>query len=83
MTIMKIQIEKDQDLTALKAVIEDLGLRYSIEEAEKFVTSIPAEALEGIHAGLNDLQEGRVLSHNQAMERIAQKIDQMRVKHAG
>lgn len=80
---MKIQIENDQDLAVLGRILADLGLEYSVEDAETLETNVPMEAINGIHAGLDDLHKGRVIGHTEAKKRIAAKIDRLRVRYAG
>nr|WP_295932297.1 hypothetical protein [uncultured Dyadobacter sp.] len=79
---MKIQIEKNEDLTVLEKVLAELGLAYSYEETDHSVSGISPEALNSIQEGLKDLHDGRVLSHGEAMERVDSKIAQMRAKYA-
>ena len=84
MATMKIQVEREEDLTMLEKVLADLGLKYSIEESvQSSDVTLSGEALKGIYAGIEDLEEGRVLSHSEAMERFEFKIAQLRVNHAG
>ena len=80
MTTITVEIEKDQDLQAVEAALNNLGLKYHKDDADNWGDLSEAE-IEGIKAGLADIEPGRVHTHEEVMAHMAKKMDQLRAKH--
>lgn len=76
MTTLTVEIEKKQDLTALQATLNKLGLKYTVDTGQDHTLS-DAE-MEGIKAGLADIENGRVHTHAEVKARIDQKLQDFR-----
>jgi predicted transcriptional regulator len=80
MTTVTVEINKEQDLPALEAVLSKMGLKFHVEEEENEWGDLPEEAIEGIKAGLADIEAGRVHTHEYVMAEIDKKIKNFRKK---
>jgi hypothetical protein len=61
MTTLTVEIDKEQDLAAVEAVLNKMGLKFHIDgDDEDEWSDLPEEAIEGIKAGLADVEAGRV-----------------------
>jgi predicted transcriptional regulator len=78
MTILTVEIDKEKDLSALQEVLSKMGLKYHLEEDDDNWDDVPEGAIEGIKAGLADLEAGRTHTHEYVMAEINKKIDQFR-----
>jgi len=58
MTTITVEIDKDQDLSALKEFIGELGLKYQVEESE--VLLYTSEIKNELDMRYNDYKEGKV-----------------------
>ncbi|MCF0050292.1 hypothetical protein LXM25_09505 [Dyadobacter sp. LJ53] len=81
MTTIKIEIEQDNDVSLLKKVLTELGFKFILENEDLESSELSEREMIGINAGLQDVQEGRVFSHEYAKSRIEDKISQLRVKY--
>jgi len=81
MTTITVEIDKDQDLPALEAALSKLGLKYHIDADEDDWGDLSEAEIEGIKAGLADIEAGRVHTHEEVMAHMAKKMDQLRAKH--
>jgi predicted transcriptional regulator len=82
MTI-KVEIDKEQDLPALKAVLNKMGLKFHIEEDDDDDWGDLSEAeIESIKAGLADSEAGRTYSHEDVMAQMDKKINEFRKRTA-
>ena len=70
-----VQIDKEKDLPALKAVLNQLGLEYQVEE-DNWGELSDAE-VNGIKAGMEDIKAGRSYTNEEASVRIANKLKQL------
>jgi len=80
MTTVTVEINKEQDLPALEAVLSKMGLKFHVEEEEDDWGDLSEEAIEGIKAGLADIEAGRVHTHEYVMAEIDKKIKEFRKK---
>ncbi|TDE13174.1 hypothetical protein [Dyadobacter psychrotolerans] len=80
MTTIKIEIDEGKDLSVLAKVLTNLGFSFSLENDGW--GNLPAAAIKGIHEGLEDLNAGNVVSHDEALKRIAQKLVELHIKHS-
>jgi predicted transcriptional regulator len=78
MTKLTVEIQNDEDLSALEAVIKQRGLKFDIEEEEDDWGDLPEEAIEGIKAGLADAEAGRTYSHEYVMAQMDKKLNELR-----
>ncbi|MCF0064061.1 hypothetical protein MUK70_27675 [Dyadobacter chenwenxiniae] len=81
MTTIKIEIEQENDVSLLKKVLTELGFKFILENEDLESSELSEREMIGINAGLQDVQEGRVFSHEYAKSRIEDKISQLRVKY--
>ena len=74
MTTLTIEINKDEDLSALKEFIVNMGLAYHLEENDKALTDDIKNMLDERYL---DYKEGRVksISAEESKERIKTLID--------
>lgn len=75
MTTLTVEIDKEKDLPVLQALLDRLDLKYHVENDNYKLSD--AE-LEGINAGLADLDAGRVHTMTEVKSRISQKIKNFR-----
>ncbi len=81
MTTVTVEIDKEKDLPALQAVLSKMGLKFHIEEEDDDWGDLPEEAIEGIKAGLADLEAGRVHTHEEVMARMDKTLKEWRAKN--
>jgi len=79
MTTIKIEIDEEKDLPVLAKVLTDLGFSFSLENDDW--GNLPDAAITGIRAGLEDLNNGNVVSHDEASKHIAQRLAELHMKH--
>jgi hypothetical protein len=83
MTTLTVEINKETDLPALQAVLNNMGLKYQVEEDDDDDWGdIPEAAIEGIKAGLADIEAGRTHTHEYVMAEMNKKIEQFRKNNA-
>lgn len=75
MVTLTVEIDQEKDLPVLQALFNRMDLKYHIDN-EDYVLS-EAE-LEGINAGLADIEAGRVYTNEEVKKRIEQKINSLR-----
>jgi predicted transcriptional regulator len=80
MTTITVEINKEQDLPALEAVLSKMGLKFHIEEDDDDWGEIPEAAIEGIKAGLADIEAGRTHTHEEVMAYMNQKYGHLKRK---
>lgn len=80
MTILTVEIDTEKDLTALQAVLSNMGLKYQLEDEDDW-GDIPEEAIEGIKAGLADIEAGRTHTHEEVMAHMQKSLDRLRAKN--
>jgi hypothetical protein len=83
MITLRVEVEEEKDLSVLRKVLTELGFKFSFDEKEHVFESLSDAAIYGIQQGLNDLENGRVYSHDDVKSRLNDKISEMRVKYAG
>jgi predicted transcriptional regulator len=81
MTTVTVEIDKEKDLPALEAVLSKMGLKFHVEDEEDW-GDLPDEAIEGIKAGLADIEAGRVHTHEYVMSEMKKTIGELRKKNA-
>jgi len=81
MTTITVEIEKDKDLLALQEVLSKMGLKYHVEENDDDWGNLPETAIEGIKAGLADIEAGRTHTHAEVMAYMDEKLNNMRKKN--
>ena len=79
MTTLTVEIDKEQDLSVLQALLKRLDLKYTIED-ETWTENLSEGEIEGINAGLDDIENGRIYSHEEVKSRIDQKLESFRKK---
>lgn len=72
MTTLRVEINRDRDLPALKVLLNRLGLKYYLEDDEW--GDLSEAEIEGTEAGLKDIKEGRIYSHSDVVARMDEKI---------
>jgi len=82
MTILTVEIDKEKDLTALQAVLSNMGLKYQLEEDDDNWGDIPEETIEGIKAGLAAIEARRTHTHEFVMSEMNKRIEQFRKNNA-
>jgi len=78
MTTLKVEIDNEQDLQDLQAVITHMGLKFEVEEDDDDWGDLPEAAIEGIKAGMADIEAGRVHSHEYVMAYMADRLNELR-----
>jgi len=81
MTTITVEIDNDQDLSTAEAALSNLGLRYHINDDEEDWGDLSEAEIEGIKAGLADIEAGRVHTHEEVMAHMAKRMDELRAKH--
>ena len=79
MTRITVEVDKEKDLPALKALFSRLELKYKIEENEWI--SLSEDEITGIEAGLKDVEAGRVYSNADVSKIINEKINRLGIKN--
>ncbi len=74
MTTITVEVDKEEDLPALQEVLGKMGLKYHVEEDDEDWGDLPEAAIEGIKAGLADIEAGRTHTHEEVMAEIDRKI---------
>ncbi len=83
MTTVTIELDKEKDLPALEAVLGKMGLKFYVEEEDDDDWGDLSEAeIEGIKAGLANIEAGRVHSNEYVMSEIKKTIEGLRNKNA-
>lgn len=81
MTTITVEIDKERDLSALQEVLSKMGLKYHVEEENNDWGDLPETAIEGIKAGLADIEAGRTHSHEHVMAYMDEKLKHLRAKN--
>jgi len=81
MAMLTVVIDKERDLPELKAVFDRMGLKFEVEEEDSDWDDLPEAAIEGIKAGIADVEAGRVHSHEYVKDYISKKLDSLRAKN--
>ena len=76
MATLKVEIDRERDLPALKALLNRLGLNFKIGEDDW--GNLSDAEIEGIKAGLKDIKAGRTHSHADVMAHMDAKFEQLR-----
>ena len=82
MTTITIELSKDQDLSVVEEELNKMGLKFRIDEDEEDWGDLPEAAIEGIKAGLADIEAGRVHSHEYVMSEMKKTMEELRKKNA-
>ena len=72
MTILTVEIDKERDLPALQALLSRMGLKFHLEDEDW--NGLSDAEIEGIKAGLDDIEAERTYSHEYVMAEIDRKI---------
>ena len=82
MATLTVEIDTERDLPALQAILTRMGLEFEVEEEDDDDWGdLPEAAIEGIKAGLADVEAGRTYSHEYVMSEMNKKIDDFRKKN--
>jgi hypothetical protein len=73
MTTLTVEIDKDRDLPVLQALLNRMGLKFNLEDSEW--GDVTEAEIEGIKAGLEDLEAGRLHTHADVISKIDQKLE--------
>lgn len=68
MTMVRVEIDKERDLPALQAILSRMGLKFFVEDDEW--QGLADAEIEGIKAGLADIDAGRTYSHEYVMTEV-------------
>jgi hypothetical protein len=79
MTTLTVEIDKERDLPKLQAVLTRMGLKFEIEDDNW--GDLPEAAIEGIKAGMEDGEAGRIHSHEYVMAHMEEKLNRLRAKN--
>ena len=74
-----LDIDKE-DLPKVLSQLDKLEVKYHVNEDEDDDDwgDLPEAAIEGIKAGLADIEAGRVHSHEEVMARIHKRLDSLK-----
>jgi predicted transcriptional regulator len=73
-----LDIDKE-DLPKVLSQLDKLEVKYHVNEDEDDDWGdLPEEAIEGIKAGLADIEAGRVHSHEEVMAHIHKRLDSLK-----
>ena len=78
MATLTVEIDKERDLPVLQALLNRMGLEFSLDDDDEDWGDMSEAEIEGIKAGLADSAAGRTISHAEAMS----KIDKLFEKHS-
>ncbi len=82
MTTITVEINKEQDLPVLEAVLSKMGLKFHIEEDDdEEWGDLPESVIESIKAGLADSEAGRLIPHEEVMARMAKRLKDWQTKN--
>jgi predicted transcriptional regulator len=81
MTTVTVEIDKEQDLPALEAVLSKMGLKFHVEDEENEWGDLSEYEIESIKAGLADIEAGRVYTHEEVMARMDRRLKEWRAKN--
>jgi hypothetical protein len=83
MTKLTVEINKEEDLPELEAILTRMGLKFNVadDEEDDDWGDLPEAAIEGIKAGLEDAEAGRTHSHEYVMAEMNKKIAEFRKKN--
>jgi len=81
MTTITVEIDKNQDLPALEAALNQMGFRYRVDADDDEWGDLSEAEIEGVKEGLADIAAGRVFSHEEVMEDMKQQLEEFRKKN--
>ncbi|MDB4904050.1 MAG: hypothetical protein JWQ63_3331 [Mucilaginibacter sp.] len=81
MATLTVEIDKERGLPVLQALLTRMGLEFEIEDDTDDWGDLPEAAIEGIKAGLADVEAGRTHSHEYVMAEMNKKIAEFRKKN--
>jgi predicted transcriptional regulator len=83
MTTVIVEIDKERDLPELAAVFTRMGLKFEVADNanDDDWGDLPEAAIEGIKAGIEDGEAGRVHSHEYVMAYMEDKLNRLRAKN--
>ena len=79
MTVVTVKINDEQDLPALEEFLTDKGMEFEIDDDDW--GDLPAAAVEGIKAGLADIEAGRTYSHEYVMAYMDERLKRLKAKN--
>jgi predicted transcriptional regulator len=77
MTTITVEIDKDQDVSAVEAALSKLGVRYHVDADDNDWGDLSEAEIEGIKAGLADSEAGRIHSHEYVMNYMNEKMQKL------
>ena len=78
MTTVTVEINKEQDLPALEAVLSKMGLKFHVEEGEDDWGDLSEYEIEILKAGIADSEAGRTHTNDYVMDRIHKKLNNLK-----
>ena len=83
MTTLTVKIKKDEDVPAVEAALKQLGLDVELEvdDDDDDWGDLSDAEIEGIKAGLADIEAGRTHSHEEVMAYMEDRLNQLRAKN--
>lgn len=69
-----LEIDKEQDLPKMLSQLNELGWKYHVNEEDDEWGDLPEAAIEGIKAGLADVEAGRVHTFEEVRARLDEKL---------
>ena len=76
---MTVKINEGQDLPALEEFLTDKGMEFEIDDDDW--GDLSAAAVEGIKAGLADIEAGRTYSHEYVMAYMDERLKRLKAKN--
>jgi predicted transcriptional regulator len=80
MTVVTIKIANEQDLPELEKFLANKGLEFEVEEDDEW-GDLSEREIEGIKAGLADIEARRVHTHEEVRAYMAMKFEHLRKKN--
>ena len=80
MTTLTIEIDKEKDLPTIEAFLKQMGLQYHVDDDDNW-GDLPPDAIEGIKAGLDDIEAGRVYTNAEVMAHMQERLNELRKKN--
>jgi hypothetical protein len=73
MTVVTIELNTGHDLEMIQEFLTSKGLKFEVEDEDEW-GNLPAEEIESIEAGMADFENGRVITHAEAMAQVNEHI---------
>lgn len=83
MKTITIELDKDQDLSAVEEGLHKMGLKFHVaeEDDDEDWGDLPESVIESIKAGLADSEAGKLIPHEEVMVRMAKRLKHWQEKN--